>query len=79
MDHSKALAAEVAALGIGTPAFVFSTTQTLRHLGDIAELIAPQDRFALIDDPATLDVNVFKRKPSPPRFEHSSLHTGKLP
>ena len=62
VDHGKPLAAEVAALGIGAPAFVFSTTQTIRHLDEIAELIAPQGRFALIDDPATLNVNVFKRK-----------------
>ena len=41
---------------------MFSTTQTIRHLDEIAELIAPQGRFALIDDPATLNVNVFKRK-----------------
>jgi len=62
IDHAKPLAAQVAALGIGAPGFVFSTTQTERHLGDIAEMIAPQGRFALIDDPATLDVNLFKRK-----------------
>jgi len=62
LDHSKPLAAEIAAFGIGAPPFVFSTTQTERHLDQIAELIAPQGRFALIDDPATLNVNLFKRK-----------------
>jgi len=62
VDHSNPLAEEVAALGIGAPSFVFSTTQTERHLEQIAELIAPQGRFALIDDPATLNVNLFKRK-----------------
>lgn len=30
--------------------------------GPIVELIAPQGRFALIDDPATLDISPFKRK-----------------
>ena len=44
------------------PAFVFSTTNTDRHLGEIAGLIAPQGRLALIDDPATLDVAVLKPK-----------------
>ncbi len=62
VDHSRPLAAEVAALGLGAPAFVFSTTGTDRHLAEIAELIAPQGRFALIDDPATLDIVAFKRK-----------------
>lgn len=69
VDHSKPLAAEVAALGIGAPAFVFSTTQTDRHLGEIAELLAPQGRFALIDDPPSLDVNPFKRKSASVHWE----------
>ena len=62
VDHRKPLGDEVATLGIGAPGFVFSTTQTDVHLKEIAGLIAPQGRFALIDDPAVLDVNPFKRK-----------------
>ena len=62
VDHSRPLAPQVAALGLGAPAFVFSTTNTTDHLADIVELIAPQGRFALIDDPAALDINPFKRK-----------------
>jgi len=62
VDHSKPLAAEVAALGIGAPGFVFSTTQTLQHLNEIIALIAPQGRFGLIDDPDRLDIAGFKRK-----------------
>ncbi len=62
LDHRKPLAAEVAALGIGAPTFVFSTTNTDLHLAEIVKLIAPQGRFALIDDPAALDVLPFKRK-----------------
>ncbi|SEI16550.1 zinc-binding alcohol dehydrogenase family protein [Methylobacterium sp. 275MFSha3.1] len=62
IDHTKPLSAEVAALGLGAPGFVFSTTNTDRHLTEIAALIAPQGRFALIDDPDSLDVVPFKRK-----------------
>jgi NADPH2:quinone reductase len=62
VDHREPLAKEVAALGIGAPGFVFSTTETGAHLKEIGELIAPQGRFALIDDPQVLDVNSFKRK-----------------
>jgi zinc-binding alcohol dehydrogenase family protein len=62
IDHSKPLAEQVAALDIGTPAFVFSTTETHLHLKEIITLIAPQGRFGLIDDPANLDVMGFKRK-----------------
>jgi NADPH:quinone reductase len=49
IDHRKPLAAEVAALGLGAPGFVFSTTHTPDHLKDIVELIAPQGRLALIN------------------------------
>jgi NADPH2:quinone reductase len=62
IDHAKPLADQVAALGAAVPGFVFSTTNTDRHLAEIAKLIAPQGRFALIDDPATLDVVTLKRK-----------------
>ena len=62
IDHSRPMAPQIAALEIRAPAFVFSTTHTDRHLADIAELIAPQGRFALIDDPASLDIVAFKRK-----------------
>jgi NADPH2:quinone reductase len=62
VDHSKPLAAEVAALGIGAPAFIFSMTNSVDHLAEIAEAIAPQGRFGLIDDPKALDVLPLKRK-----------------
>ncbi|MEF2070513.1 zinc-binding alcohol dehydrogenase family protein [Consotaella aegiceratis] len=62
LDHSKPLAAQVEALGIGAPGFVFSTTHTDKHVGEIAAFIAPQGRFALIDDPQGFDVMQFKRK-----------------
>jgi len=62
IDHRAKLAAEVAGLGIGAPGFVFSTTQTASHIEEIVALIAPQGRFCLIDDPATLNVIPFKTK-----------------
>ncbi|PJN95557.1 hypothetical protein CNY89_07765 [Amaricoccus sp. HAR-UPW-R2A-40] len=60
IDRAEAL--EDAALGLGAPAFVFSTNESHRHVEDIVELIAPQGRFGLIDDPVGLDVMAFKRK-----------------
>jgi NADPH:quinone reductase len=62
IDHTLPLAPQVAALELGAPAFVFSTTHSDRHLDEIAELISPQGRFGLIDDPEILDINQFKRK-----------------
>jgi NADPH:quinone reductase len=60
IDHAKPLAEQVA--GLGAPGFVFSTTNTDKHVTEIAKLIAPQGRFGLIDDPASLDIVPFKRK-----------------
>ena len=48
VDHSRPLAAQVAALGIEAPSFVFSTTETERHFDDIVELIAPQGHLGVI-------------------------------
>ena len=60
VDHSRPLAAEVARLGPIT--HVVSLNQTDAHFAQIVELIAPQGRFGLIDDPAALDVRALKRK-----------------
>ena len=62
IDHRQPLAPQIEALGLGAPAFVFSTTHTEHYLADIVELIAPQGRIALIDDPKTLDIVPLKRK-----------------
>jgi NADPH2:quinone reductase len=62
IDHTKPLADQVAALGLGAPGFVFSTTNTGTHLAEIGKLIAPQGRFGLIDDPAALDIVPMKGK-----------------
>jgi NADPH2:quinone reductase len=62
IDHRKPLAEQVEALGLGAPAYVFSTTHTDEHIAEIATLIAPQGRLALIDDPKTLDIAPLKQK-----------------
>lgn len=62
IDHSRPLAEEVAALGLGAPGFVFFTTHTAQHLPEVLKLVAPQGRLGVIDDPATLDVMPLKNK-----------------
>ncbi|MCC2609092.1 zinc-binding alcohol dehydrogenase family protein [Neorhizobium petrolearium] len=63
LDHSKPMATQLAEMAIGAPAFVFSTTHTDQHIKDIIELIAPQGRFSLIDDPKEpMDLRPFKSK-----------------
>lgn len=60
VDHGKPLAAQISALGLGAPGFVFSTTNAAPYGADIASFIAPQGRLGLIAD--GLDMSPFKTK-----------------
>lgn len=62
VDHTKPLASQIAALGLGAPAFVFSTTHSGEHLAEIAALIAPQGRVGVIDNAPTMDVMPLMQK-----------------
>ena len=62
LDHTKPIAAQVATLNIAPVKFVFSTNMTGHHFPQIAELIAPQGRFGLIDDPEPFDLRLIKVK-----------------
>lgn len=62
IDHTRPLAAQVKALGIGAPRYVFSTHTDPAAWAEIARLIAPQGRFGLIDDPEPLDLRLVKFK-----------------
>lgn len=62
IDHSQPLNEEIARLGLPPVNYVASLNQTDRHWNAIAELVAPQGKVALIDDPAAIDVRLLKRK-----------------
>jgi len=62
IDHSQPLAAELQRLGIADVTYVASLTHTDAHLPQIVEALQPQGRLALIDDPASLDISLLKRK-----------------
>ena len=62
IDHSQPLPPQIEALGIGQPGFVFSTNRTDLYIEQLTELIAPQGRFGLIDDPESFDIMPFKAK-----------------
>ncbi|MQA22077.1 zinc-binding alcohol dehydrogenase family protein [Rugamonas rivuli] len=62
IDHSKPLNEEIARLGLPPVSHVASLNQTDQHWNAIAELVAPQGKVALIDDPAAIDVRLLKRK-----------------
>ncbi|MGC3893220.1 zinc-binding alcohol dehydrogenase family protein [Pseudomonas urmiensis] len=62
IDHSQPLAPQLAQIGDGQMDLVISLTHTDRHFTQLIEVLRPQGRLALIDDPATLDVVPLKRK-----------------
>ncbi|MGV7210200.1 zinc-binding alcohol dehydrogenase family protein [Oxalobacteraceae bacterium A2-2] len=62
IDHSKPLNEEIQRLGLPPVSYVASLNQTDHHWAAIADLVAPQGKVALIDDPSAIDVRVLKRK-----------------
>jgi NADPH:quinone reductase-like Zn-dependent oxidoreductase len=58
----KPIASQVDALKIPPVKYVFSTNMTGQHFPEIAEQIAPQGRFGLIDDPEPFDLRLIKVK-----------------
>ncbi len=62
IDHSKPLAAELERVGYPQVDYVVSLTHTDQHFEQIVQAIAPQGKFGLIDDPASLDIGLLKRK-----------------
>lgn len=63
VDHAAGdLAGQVRALGMGHVRYAASLTHTDTHFAELAEILAPQGRLALIDDPAPLDIRLLKRK-----------------
>ena len=62
IDHSKDLAPQYQALGLDGVDFVASLTHTQVHIAALVDLMKPQSRFGLIDDPGALEVGLLKRK-----------------
>ncbi len=62
IDHSRPLREQLDKLKIPPVSLVASLTNTDKHFEAIADLIAPQGHFGLIDDPATIAVSLLKRK-----------------
>ncbi len=62
IDHGQPMKPQIDALKLPPVALVASLTATDQHYKAIADLIAPQGRFGLIDDPPEFSVSVFKGK-----------------
>lgn len=62
IDHSQPLTAELQRIGIPQVQYAVSLTQTDQHFAEIAEAMAPQGKFGLIDDPKNVNISLLKRK-----------------
>ncbi|KFZ31921.1 NADPH:quinone reductase [Pseudidiomarina salinarum] len=63
IDHSKSLVEAYRKLNLSDVTHVASITHSDQHFDDLVELLQPQGKLALIDDPATpLDVSKMKQK-----------------
>ncbi|MCX8145181.1 MAG: zinc-binding alcohol dehydrogenase family protein [Azovibrio sp.] len=76
IDHSRPLTEELRRLGIPQVDYVVSLTHTDAHFAAIADSIAPQGRFGLIDDPQHLDV--LRLKPKSVSLHWESMFTRSL-
>ncbi|MEC7690285.1 MAG: zinc-binding alcohol dehydrogenase family protein [Pseudomonadota bacterium] len=62
LDHSQPLAPQYEALSLEGVDYVASLTHTQTHIAALADLMKPQSKFGLIDDPGPLDIGLLKRK-----------------
>ena len=62
IDHAKPIKEQIEKLKVPPVALVASLTFTDQHYRAIAELMAPQGKFGLVDDPAEFNVSAFKGK-----------------
>ena len=62
IDHTKPLSEELARIGIKQVSHVASLTNTEDHYQQLIDVLQPQGKLALIDDPETLDARPLKVK-----------------
>ena len=62
IDHSQPLLAQLQALDVPEIDYVASLTHTEQHFAQLIDVLKPQGRLGVIDDPDSLDVMPLKRK-----------------
>ncbi|HAT8391888.1 TPA: zinc-binding alcohol dehydrogenase family protein [Legionella pneumophila] len=62
IDHTKDMKAQLQNLHYSEVDYVISLTHTDQHAKSLVEVLKPQGKFALIDDPQDLDIKLFKLK-----------------
>lgn len=70
IDHSGDLVSQLDELGIQPVDYVASLTHTDQHYPQLARVLAPSGRLALIDDPSALDLRLLKQKSASLHWEY---------
>lgn len=62
IDHHQPWKPQLQALGIDGLAYVIGLNHSATYVPQVAETLVPEGQFALIDDPASVDITPFKGK-----------------
>ena len=62
IDHNAPMLEQLQAHGIKEVDYVISLTHSDQHAEELVKCLKPQGRFALIDDPVSMDFKLFKLK-----------------
>lgn len=62
IDHSQPLVPQLAGLGVDGVELIASLNHTDSHFAQLVEVLEPQGKLGLIDDPAELDARLLKQK-----------------
>ncbi len=62
INHHHPIKQQLDDLKISDPDFVFSTTKTEENFNEISEVIAPEGKLLIIDDPKNIDISILKKK-----------------
>ncbi|WP_170607526.1 zinc-binding alcohol dehydrogenase family protein [Ruegeria arenilitoris] len=62
VNHAEPFGPQLEAFGTESVDFVYSTNQSQLYAAQAGEVMTPQGRFGLIDDPASFDIMPFKSK-----------------
>ncbi|KGP63954.1 NADPH:quinone reductase [Legionella norrlandica] len=62
IDHTKDMKSQLQNLHYSEVDYVISLTHTDQHAKSLVDLLKPQGKFALIDDPQDIDIKLFKLK-----------------
>ena len=82
VDHTKPFGPQLKAIGVPEVNYIAALTASQQHFPGVIELLAPQGKIGMIDDPSTVDVTPLKEKAASFHWEfmftRSKFHTADM-